>query len=279
MGLPPPGSFFSHYGIGRAEPVALHIPFLAVDAAGDKPGVLPVWATGGLLDVSIRSSRLLYGKILSGFRFASHPQQLPSPFVHHDSLVYEFLRARLLPPARLAMRASLPITTILPAPAISSTPVIDRGSGPHGTIYGVAMSKGSSGYFPRIHALDVTTGQEQFGGPVTIKARYPGTGDNPQNGFVVLDPKQHGVRQGLLLPNHMAYTGWTSHCDWGLYTGWVIGYNQSTLAQTSVLNVTPNGSEGSIWQPFRYSHDREWQGLRRNHHERHRFRPVIKIGQ
>ena len=26
-----------------------------------------------------------------------------------------------------------------------------------------------------------------------------------------------------------------------------MGYNESTLAQTSVLNVTPNGNEGAIW--------------------------------
>jgi hypothetical protein len=139
-------------------------------------------------------------------------------------------------------------TQISPKIGITSTPVIDRGSGPHGTIYVVAMSRSSSGYFQRIHALDVITGQEQFGGPVTINAHYPGTGDNSQNGFVVFDPKQYAERQGLLLLNHVVYTGWTSHCDWVPYTGWVIGYNESTLAQTSVLNVTPNGSEGSIWQ-------------------------------
>jgi hypothetical protein len=26
-----------------------------------------------------------------------------------------------------------------------------------------------------------------------------------------------------------------------------MGYSESTLAQTSVLNVTPNGNEGAIW--------------------------------
>ncbi|HET7346061.1 MAG TPA: hypothetical protein VFJ10_01950, partial [Acidobacteriaceae bacterium] len=29
--------------------------------------------------------------------------------------------------------------------------------------------------------------------------------------------------------------------------GWLMGYSESTLAQSSVLNTTPNGSEGSIW--------------------------------
>jgi hypothetical protein len=137
---------------------------------------------------------------------------------------------------------------ISPQIGITSTPVIDRSSGPHGTIYVVAMSKNSTNYFQRIHALDMTTGAEQFGGPVPVKARYPGTGDNSHHGYVIFDPAQYAERQGLLLLNHVIYTAWTSHCDYRPYTGWLIGYNQSTLAQTSVLNVTPNGSEGSIWQ-------------------------------
>jgi outer membrane protein assembly factor BamB len=137
---------------------------------------------------------------------------------------------------------------ISPQIGITSTPVIDRASGPHGTIYVVAMSKNSSSYFQRIHALDITTGREQLGGPVAIKAKYPGTGDNSHNGYVIFDPGQYAERQGLLLLNHVIYTGWTSHCDFRPYTGWLIGYDESTLTQTSVLNVTPNGSEGAIWQ-------------------------------
>jgi hypothetical protein len=47
--------------------------------------------------------------------------------------------------------------------------------------------------------------------------------------------------------NHIIYTSWASHCDYRPYTGWIIGYKETTLAQQSVLNVTPNGSEGAIW--------------------------------
>lgn len=133
---------------------------------------------------------------------------------------------------------------ISPQIGITSTPVIDRTSGAHGTIYVVAMSRNSSNqYFQRLHALDITTGQEEFGGPVAVQAQYP-----KKNGFVTFDPAQYAERQGLLLLNHVIYTGWSSHCDQNPYTGWIIGYNETTLAQTSVLNVTPNGSEGSIWQ-------------------------------
>jgi hypothetical protein len=137
---------------------------------------------------------------------------------------------------------------ISPQIGITSTPAINRHLGPHGTIYVVAMSKNSSTYFQRIHALDITTGAEQFGGPVTVQAKYPGTGDNSHNGFVIFDPGQYAERAGLLLLNGVLYTGWTSHCDARPYTGWLIGYNATTLAQTSVLNLTPNGNEGSIWQ-------------------------------
>ncbi len=137
---------------------------------------------------------------------------------------------------------------ISPQIGVTSTPVIDRSSGKNGTIYAVAMSKNSSGYIQRIHALDMTSGQEEFGGPVVVKAKYPGTGDNTHHGFVVFDPSQYAERQGLLLLNHVIYTAWTSHCDQRPYTGWVIGYDESTLARTSVLNLTPNGSEGAIWQ-------------------------------
>jgi len=137
---------------------------------------------------------------------------------------------------------------ISPQIGITSTPVIDRNSGPNGTIYVVAMSVNKGGhYFQRIHALDITTGSEEFGGPTTVTASYPGTGDDSKNGHVHFDPGQYAERQGLLLLNGVTYTGWTSHCDQRPYTGWIIGYSESTLLRTSVLNVTPNGNEGSIW--------------------------------
>jgi hypothetical protein len=126
--------------------------------------------------------------------------------------------------------------------------VIDRKQGPNGTIFSVGMSKDASGkYHQRLHALDVTTGAEIIGSPTEIAATYPGTGENSLNGNVVFDPSQYAERAALLLLNGNIYMGWTSHCDHGLYTGWVMGYSESTLQQTQLLNVTPNGGEGSIW--------------------------------
>ena len=133
---------------------------------------------------------------------------------------------------------------VTPEIGITSTPVIDMNTGPNGTIYVVAMSKVSSTstYFHRIHALDITTGAEEFGGPVTIAATFP-----PAPAF---DPAQYKDRASLLLVNGEVITTWSSHCDNQPYTGWIIAYGVSsnTLTQTSVLNITPNGSEGAIWQ-------------------------------
>ena len=137
---------------------------------------------------------------------------------------------------------------IAPEIGITATPVIDRKAGANGTIYVVAMSKDSSGgYHQRLHALDVTTGAEEFGGPQNIQASVRGTGDNSSGGTVIFDPGQYAERAGLLLLNGVIYTSWTSHCDIRPYTGWMMGYDQNTLAQVTVLNVTPNGNEGAIW--------------------------------
>ncbi len=137
---------------------------------------------------------------------------------------------------------------VTPEIGITATPVIDPSSGPHGTIYLVAMSKNASGqYFQRLHALDLTTGQEEFGGPVDIHATYPGTGDNSRDGKVIFDPKQYKERSALLLVGRTIITTWASHCDYRPYTGWVIAYDENTLKQTGVLNITPNGTEGAFW--------------------------------
>ena len=110
------------------------------------------------------------------------------------------------------------------------------------------MSKDGAGqYHQRIHALDLALGTELMGGPTEIQATFPGTGDGTNGTNVVFAPGQYKERVGLLLLNGVVYLGWASHCDIRPYTGWIMGYNANTLAQTSVLNVVPNGSEGALW--------------------------------
>ncbi len=135
-----------------------------------------------------------------------------------------------------------------PEIGITSTPVISRPKTGNPVIYVVAMSKdGSGNYHQRLHALDATTGAELHNGPVDIEAKYPGTGDNSSGGNVIFDPAQYKERAGLLMIGNTVYLAWASHCDIRPYTGWIMGYNATTLAQTTVLNLTPNGNEGAIW--------------------------------
>lgn len=137
---------------------------------------------------------------------------------------------------------------VTPEIGITSTPVVIRPKTGNPVIYVVAMSKdGSGNYYQRLHALDATSGAELHGGPVVIAAQYPGTGDNSSGGYVIFDPSQYKERAGLLQMGGTIYLAWASHCDDRPYTGWIMGYNADTLAQTTVLNVTPNGNEGAIW--------------------------------
>ena len=142
---------------------------------------------------------------------------------------------------------------VTPEIGATATPAIDLGTGPHGTIYVVAMTKDNSGnYHHRLHALDLTNGTEEFSGPKEIQATYQWTGSGGASGTITFDPKKYKERPGLLILNGVVYTSWSSHCDDAPYTGWVMGYSETTLAQVSVLDLTPNlgsanGGYGAIW--------------------------------
>ena len=110
-------------------------------------------------------------------------------------------------------------------------------------LFVVAMSKDSGGnYYQRLHALDLATLSDRMT-PVAIQATYPG-GPGGQVSFM---PDQYKERGALLLLQGQIFTVWASHCDSGSYYGWIIAYNESALAQAQVLNLTPNGAQGGIW--------------------------------
>lgn len=162
-------------------------------------------------------------------------------------------KANLTPSGETLQVSSDYNNTRIPHVGISSTPVIDTSSN---TIYVVAASKTTSTpavFHQRLHALDVTTGQERTNSPRDIQAKYPGTGGiQDGHGNVVFDPLILFNRPGLLLFNGMIYTAWGSHEDNGTYQGWVIAYDKTTLQQTGVYNTAPNQPNGtgggSIWQ-------------------------------
>jgi len=137
---------------------------------------------------------------------------------------------------------------VTPQIGITSTPVIAlQTGGSAGVIFAVAMSKDASGkYHQRLHGVGLASGKG-LGAGVEVTGKYPGTGEDSRGGYAYFDAKQYKERSGLLLLNGVVYLAWASHCDHQPYTGWIMGYSASTLKQVSVINVTPNGSEGAIW--------------------------------
>ncbi|MGH9613791.1 MAG: pyrrolo-quinoline quinone, partial [Bryobacteraceae bacterium] len=152
---------------------------------------------------------------------------------------------------------------IVPKVGITGTPVIDPATR---TLYVVAMVKHDSAkgpvYAHRLHALDIATGEEKFGGPVSIAGSVPGIGEGQVNGTVAFDPFPHLNRAGLALADGVVYIAFASHCDMNWFHGWVFAYSAGTpanpgqpggsktakLSLRAVFNTTPNGFWGSIWQ-------------------------------
>src|SRR5438445_1480521 len=137
---------------------------------------------------------------------------------------------------------------LVPEIGITGTPVID---GSTGTLYVVGKTKEGSvanpAYVQRLHALDIGTGAEKFGGPVTISASLSGTGTGSSAGVLAFDPKWQMNRAGLLLQNGAVYIAFRSHGDNGPWHGWVLSYSASTLQKLSTYCTTPNGFGSGTW--------------------------------
>ena len=140
---------------------------------------------------------------------------------------------------------NLPCGNISPN-GITATPVIDRA---RNAIYVEAMSQDSGGnIIHRLHALNLTNGQELAGSPATITATYPGTGGNSSGGVVTFLPKVHHERAALLESGNNIYMAWSGlFGDCGAYSAWVMSYDAGTLTQTAAIDLVPNNSGGGMW--------------------------------
>ena len=136
--------------------------------------------------------------------------------------------------------------SVQPQIGITSTPVIDPSSG---TLYVVPYTLENGSCVYRLHALDITTGAEKFGGPVLIQASVPGTGAGTDgHGNVSFSSFYQGQRPGLLLVNGTVYVAFASgHDDMAPFHGWLLAYNSQTLQQVAAFNTTPNGGDGGFW--------------------------------
>jgi hypothetical protein len=167
-----------------------------------------------------------------------------------------------------------PDADIGPEVGITSTPVINPATG---TLYVVARTKEvgwlRTNYVQRLHALDIATGAEKFGGPVVLEASISGTGlgrvpflslipyfdrvesflgpildQLPFLDRVPFNARRQNQRAALLLNNGVVYIAFGSHSDVQPYHGWVLGYNATTLQQTLTFNATPHSRGGGSWQ-------------------------------
>jgi hypothetical protein len=163
-----------------------------------------------------------------------------------------YWQVSLLPAGEEAVPSSaVNSNDITPVIGITGTPVIDPKTS---TFYVVSKSEQFTvsplAYVQRLHAINITTGQEQASGPVVLSASAQGKGDGSNgSGTIFFNPLTENQRAALLLLNGVVYIAFASHGDQSLYHGWVLAYNETTLQQVAVFNDTPNGipSEGGIW--------------------------------
>lgn len=133
---------------------------------------------------------------------------------------------------------------LVPEIGVTGTPVIDPSTG---TLYLVAKSKVNGSVVQYLHALDVMTAAEKFGGPVRIQANGPGSASDGNGSTVSFSALTQNQRPGLLLENGHVVIGWSSHCDQSPWHGWVISYSASTLVQEAAYNPSANGYANGVW--------------------------------
>jgi len=135
---------------------------------------------------------------------------------------------------------------IAPEIGVTGTPVIDPAAG---ILYVVSKSVIAANFlfYQRLHAIDITTGNEETGSPANISGSVPGTGSGGST--VAFSAKQQNQRAGLALANNTVYISWSSHEDAAPWYGWVMAYqyNGSAFTQTAAFNTTPNTQEGGVW--------------------------------
>ena len=129
---------------------------------------------------------------------------------------------------------------IQPETGVLGTPVIDPSTN---TFYVVSKSVIVSGptFFQRLHAIDLTTGNEKSGTPVTIAA--PIRNRRWRNHSHLQRTATESASGSCVGERHCLYR-LGSHEDKTPYYGWIMGYNAATLAQTYALNITPNVGYG-----------------------------------
>ncbi|GHO70984.1 hypothetical protein KSC_098760 [Ktedonobacter sp. SOSP1-52] len=132
---------------------------------------------------------------------------------------------------------------MVPEIGITGTPVIDS---TNNIMYVMSYTKENGVPIYRLHALDISTGQDKIAPSLPIQGSVAGTGAGSTGGQVAFRADRERNRSALLLANGQIYIAFASFCDNQPYHGWIMSYSTS-LQQTAIYNNTPNGSGGGIW--------------------------------
>jgi autotransporter-associated beta strand protein len=148
---------------------------------------------------------------------------------------------------------------IVPEVGVTGTPVIDPATGTiYVNMFTREITSTTTNYIHRIHAIDVTSGQERSFSPVIVAGSVPGRGVDSSGGVMTFNAKQANQRPALCLANGMLYVTYAGYADTDPYHGWLFGYNATnlTLLTNYIYNTTPNATtasfgshaaEGGIW--------------------------------
>lgn len=119
---------------------------------------------------------------------------------------------------------------------ITGTPVID----PHtGAMYFVTTLENNGVPQQWIRSIDIRSGQDYGAGSMQIQASVPGDGKASVNGQIAFDPSIQNQRAGLAELNGSILVAWGSFSDFGVYHGWLMAFDASSLKLQAVFNPTP----------------------------------------
>lgn len=144
-------------------------------------------------------------------------------------------------------RPDLSCGSIVPRVGITATPVIDL---THGTLYVESFSKEQGSLIHRLHALDLATGAEKPGSPVTVTAHIRGepvAHAAESQADIEFDSRRELARAGLLLSHDRVYVSYGSSCDRPRYQGWVLAYDTATLAERGAFVTAREHGKAAIW--------------------------------
>jgi hypothetical protein len=216
------GKLYSYYVDGSVFAQPLYVP--AVTIAG-------------------RARNVLYVATMNDRVYAFDADR-PGPPLWMRNLTDEMAGITPVPVTDITNNADLNVVGNV---GIMGTPVIDRAAG---AIFLVARTRENGKYFQRLYKISLASGADLLP-PAVIAATVKSSAKDAVNGQLSFDPKGGNQRPGLVIVKGKVIVAWASHEDIRPYHGWIMAYDAATLKQSAVLCMSPEGTEGGIWQSGR----------------------------